>query len=71
MKKENGNDLLLAKRRIIVMIPFLLLNLSLSITMLVFISIIYNKINVLRDDYQIDYNDFQYENENNSYCHSH
>ena len=65
MKKENGNDLLLAKRRILVMLPFLLINLSISIIMLVFISIVYNKIYVLRDDYQIDYNDFQYENNSN------
>ena len=62
MKKENGNDLLLAKRRVIVIFPFILLNFSISITMLVFSSILYYRVNVMRNDYIIEYNDYQYEN---------
>ena len=62
MKNENGNDLLLAKRRILVIFPFLLLNFSISITMIVFSSILYYRVNAMRDDYKIEYNDYQYEN---------
>ena len=62
MKKENGNDLLLAKRRILVIFPFFLLNLAVSITMLVFISIVFYRINEIKYNYKIEYNDYQYEN---------
>jgi len=62
MKKENGNDLLLAKRRILVIFPFLLLNFSFSVTMIVFSSILYYRVNAMMDDYKIEYNDYQYEN---------
>jgi len=61
MEKENGNDLLLAKRRIIAIFPFLLLNFSFSVTMIVFSSILYYRVNSMRDDYIIEYDDYQYE----------
>ena len=60
--KENGNDLLLAKRRMIVIFPFIILNFGISITMIVFSSILFYRINAMRDDYKIEYNDYQYEN---------
>ena len=62
MKKENGNDLLLAKRRTLAIFPFLLLNFSISVTMLVFISIVYYRIYSMKYNYKIEYSEYQYEN---------
>ena len=53
MENENGNDLLLAKRRMIAIFPFLIFNFAISL---------FYRINAMRNNYKIEYNDYQYEN---------
>ena len=55
---NGGKDLLLAKRRVIAMIPFLCINFIFSIIILVFISLTHKLIKKINNDYKIGKNDY-------------
>ena len=50
---KNGKDLLLAKRRVLAMLPFIIINFSFAIIMLVFSAIAFHRVNTINEDYQI------------------
>lgn len=55
MEISEKKDYLLAKRRVLVMFPFLLINFVISIVMIVFSAIPYHRISKINDDYVISY----------------
>lgn len=72
MEISEKKDLLLAKRRILAMLPFLLISFAFSIVMIVFSAIPYHRINKINEDYKISYKTYeQYiikNNLNNDLC---
>ena len=51
---KSRKDLLLAKRRVLAMLPFICINFSFAIIMIVFSSIAYYRVYTINDDYQIN-----------------
>ena len=69
MELSDKKDLLLGKRRIMAMFPFLLINFVLSIVMIVFSAIPFNKVYSINEDYQIKPQSFDWNiNENEEIC---
>ena len=61
MEDNNSeNDLLLAKRRMVVIFPFLLINFIFSIVMVISSVVVRDKINEIKNEYIIQENDFDY-----------
>jgi hypothetical protein len=58
---SSENDLLLAKRRMVVMFPFLLINFIFSIVMVISSVIVRDKMNEIRNEYKIGENDYNYD----------
>lgn len=59
---KGKKDLLLAKRRVLVVSPFLIIDFAFSIVMIVFSGITLYRLIQLRDDYKIGENDYTYYN---------
>ena len=57
---SSENDLLLAKRRMVVIFPFLLINFIFSIIMVISSVIVRDKMNEIKNEYKIKENDFDY-----------
>ena len=56
---KSRKDLLLAKRRVLAMLPFICINFSFAIIMLIFSAIAYYRLYTINDDYQIEPDDFK------------
>ena len=62
---KSRKDLLLAKRRVLAMLPFICINFAFTIVMIVFSAIAYYRVTTINDDYTILPNDFSVDNTKN------